>query len=241
MNLSIDLENTPMLMTKNKEEVRVCHEACGDTKFHMYVNLDKKIWHCHKCSSGGRLAIQHKSVLDEKFDQLLKTTMDNYWSSHKDSWKQYTPREVKHTLPLSEDMIIHPDNWGYEYLQRRGITLDQIQKYNIIYSVEKSGPYKNTVIFPIYDKMGCSAEINWKLQYFVARRWDKTEPKYINAPWPKNDTLFFTRHSPGTIIMQGEENIYIIVEGILDALAIERAGYRAIALLGKTATSQQLK
>jgi DNA primase len=74
------------------------------------------------------------------------------------------------------------------------------------------------------------------INYFVCRKYDNSKPKYVNAPWPKGDTLFIAEPQKKIKVLAPP----IIVEGIFDAIAVARIGYRGIAVLGKSITSPQL-
>src|SRR6202008_3864914 len=54
--MNLDLTNA--IPTNKKEEVRInCPICSDDTKYHMYVNTVKNVYHCHKCNSSGKLKL----------------------------------------------------------------------------------------------------------------------------------------------------------------------------------------
>lgn len=215
-------------------EYRICCPYCDDESFHMYCNLSKMLYHCFKCEAKGRIQMGMKPFDSlDKFEEMV----------HKVRFKPKTvtvPIAIKEnwvrTLPLSKPLgSLALDGDALQYLIDRGVPTEQRDRYCRV-SIEESGPYKDTIIFPIYEPHTGHVAVPDRLKYFVARRYTDKQPKYINAPWPKDDTLF---------IVDGRGNRCadlnaVIVEGIFDALAVARAGYCAYALLGKRATGQQL-
>ena len=100
------------------------------------------------------------------------------------------------------------------YLTNRGITKEDIIKYNIGYC--ESGKYNNCIVIPSYDKDGI-------LNYFTARSFDKNSSIKYKNPDVSRDIipfeLFINWNIPITLC-----------EGPFDALAIKR---NVIPLLGK--------
>ena len=108
------------------------------------------------------------------------------------------------------------------YLKNRGISKDDILKYNIGYCT--SGRYRNMIIIPSYDANGT-------LNYFTGRSFEK-EPytKYRNPEASRNIVpfeLFINWNIP-----------VILCEGPFDAIAIKR---NVIPLLGKNIQSNLMK
>jgi hypothetical protein len=100
------------------------------------------------------------------------------------------------------------------YLSNRGITYEDILKYNIGYCDE--GLYTNRVIIPSYDDNG-------QLNFFVGRDIFESKMKYRNSPTTK-DVIGFE------LFINWDEPI-VLCEGPFDAIAIKR---NAIPLFGKT-------
>ncbi len=231
MNITLEwLTSQPFEMVgNNKECIYKCPDC--DTK-HLYVNIEKTLWYCFKCGIGGRVQTTNNTMPDlSTFKDKEKPWFENKVLSDivdKVSIKSLPLNiKLKHISGYSETI----EEFGARaYLYSRGIKQDEIDTYDIRLSIERSGPCKKSIVFPIY------AKDSNVLDYFVCRKYDKSEPKYINAPWPKNDTLFIADANKG-----GPNYPWVICEGIFDALAVCRVEYNAIALLGKTATSQQLK
>ena len=217
-----------------KNEVRINCIICDDTKLHMYINMDKKVYYCQKCGAGGKLGTDESLSLSE-WEMVIRMNKYELGIKPIDMESSLLPAR---TLPLCEvlrrprDMVDENRSMlkAYKYLKHRGISDSFIVNNNVLLSNEISGPYKNTIIFSIYSMD--------KLKYFVGRKYDGSEPKYVNAPWPKGDTIYVvTRDDYRKIV---NPSCFVIVEGIFDAIAVAKAGYKAIALLGKKANNEQM-
>ena len=245
-------------------EYRICCPYCDDDKFHMYCNLSKMVYHCFKCEAKGKIATNvNVPVLDNfkeaqkaiynymTLDTLEKKFIHPYIGIKPKTMAEYVIRKENNMLsPKVIKSLPHSTTFGnckdedievaaYKYLRRRGITSDEIHKY-CRFSLEKSGPYQETVIFPIYNELGMSDKNDGQLKSFVCRRYTDRQPKYINAPWPKEDTLFIAvdeSHRINNI----KPSTVVIVEGVFDALAVARAQYTGVAILGKKATTLQIQ
>ena len=100
------------------------------------------------------------------------------------------------------------------YLTKRGVTFDDILRYQIGYCSE--GDYKNRIIIPSFDADNT-------LNYFIAREFFDGSMKYKNPPVSKNVVMFENQ-------INWREPI-VLVEGAMDAISVRR---NAIPLLGKT-------
>jgi len=103
------------------------------------------------------------------------------------------------------------------YLQRRGITYEDILKYNIGYCDQ--GLYTNRVIIPSYSEDG-------QLNFFVGRDIFESKMKYRNSPTPKDVVGF-------ELFINWDEPI-VLCEGPFDAIAID-----GVAIGGSNINYQQ--
>ncbi len=102
------------------------------------------------------------------------------------------------------------------YLQKRGVTEEDILKYNIGYC--ETGKYANSVIVPSYNKSG-------QLNYFISRSFEKEPGRKYNAPsCNKNELIGLEYYINWKVPV-------ILCEGIFDAIALKR---NAVPLFGKT-------
>ncbi len=130
------------------------------------------------------------------------------------------PKEFKSLLEVTPHDIV--GRHALAYLKARGITRDDIIKYNMGYC--EKGRYANHIVIPSYDENG-------SLNYFTARTFDKSNPvKYKNPSTSRNIIPF-------EIFINWNVPV-ILCEGPFDALAIKR---NVVPLLGKTIQPSLMK
>ena len=112
-------------------------------------------------------------------------------------------------------------NIARKYLYDRGITDNDILKYNIGYCI--AGEFSDRIIIPSYDQ-------NNQLNFYVARSFNRSYAKYKN-PEASKDIIVFEN------LINWNQPI-IICEGVFDAMAIRR---NAIPILGKNISKSLLK
>ena len=184
----------------------------------LQINTKTGKWHCWISNEGGHNLFQlfrklkvSNAIMDELFQLVGKP---KYYRDDSVTPKKEVVNLPKDFLSLA---IKHPSpvyKQASNYLMSRGITGDDILRYNIGYC--DSGPYTNRVIIPSYDKNG-------SLNYFVGRDIYKNKLKYKNPPVSKNIIGF-------ELFINWDEPI-VLCEGVFDAIAIKR---NAIPLFGKT-------
>ena len=187
----------------------------------LQVNIVTGKWHCWVSNAGGHNLFQLFKKLNATNDQftelrgIVDETSYGYESKEvKKERKVELPKEFlslvyKHPSPVYKNAMM--------YLQRRGITYEDILKYNIGYCDQ--GLYTNRVIIPSYDEDG-------QLNFFVGRDIFESKMKYRNSPTPKDVVGF-------ELFINWDEPI-VLCEGPFDAIAIKR---NAIPLFGKTILS----
>jgi DNA primase len=109
-----------------------------------------------------------------------------------------------------------------KFLKKRGITQEDIIKYNIGFCNE--GSYKDRVIIPSYDE-------NSTLNYFIARTFIDGPTKYKNPPTDAKSVI-------GWELYINWDAPIILVEGIFDALTVKR---NVIPLFGKLIHEKLMK
>jgi DNA primase len=181
-------------------------------------------WHCWVCNKKGKslyILLKQAGASKDKLDEVNSLCKSNYN-------KVYTEKVVN-TLKLPKEYIpLFPDDktitWkqAYYYLKSRGITDDDILKYNIGYC--EYGLYANMIIIPTYDADG-------RLNYFTARSFDKNAYIKYRNPQVSRDII------PNEHMINWKVPI-VICEGLFDAIAIKR---NAIPLLGKNIQSELMK
>ena len=207
---------------KGNEQAHHC-PFCNHHKKKLQVNLETQKWHCWVCDArGARItSLLKKLRIDFKTIQKINDIYGDY--EYKPNVEDYPdklelPKEFK-SLYHKPKSINPFYNQAIGYLKRRGITMDEVLKYNIGYC--EDGLYGGRVIIPSYNEDG-------ELNYFVARSFYEDEKmKYKNPPVSRNVVVFDNQ-------INWNEPI-TLVEGVFDAFSVKR---NAIPLLSKFLLNQ---
>lgn len=125
----------------------------------------------------------------------------------------------------------------YEHLKSLGFKDEEIFKTGIILKNERGKIYDrffNRLMFPIFD-------VRDRIIAFGGRVLDNSLPKYVNSP--ENDIYFKGKNLYALNLAKREklENI-IIVEGYMDAIALQKSGFtNSVASLGTALTENQAR
>ena len=196
---------------------------CTHHKNKMEINLRttskrENFWHCWVCGAKGKTLLSlfkkikaPQGKINELNILIVPAKKDNHTSDILEFPKEFI--SLSNTI---EDKIAQIEaKHAIKFLKKRGITQDDIIKYNIGFC--KEGKYEGRVIIPSYDE-------DKKLNYFIARDYkDATPQKYKNPPVSAKDVIGFE------LYINWDAPI-ILVEGIFDALTIKR---NVIPLFGK--------
>lgn len=186
------------------------------------INLDTAGYNCFACGESGKSFKTLFKKLKVK-PALYKELYSIIGEQFKPNYGKVKEKEVGLKLPDEFLSIAIPNNsleyrHALNYIKKRGITRDDILRYNIGYC--ESGVYKNRIIIPSYDK-------DANLNFFSARDFlNSSYLKYLLPPWSKDiigNELYINWNEPITL-----------VEGSFDQLAIRN---NAIPLFGKTLSS----
>ena len=188
----------------------------GDGKGNLEVNTERLIYKCWSCGDShgthgpvGKLIDIWGNRKQKKIFDLIRPKDDEV----------IKPKVQKVRLPegyvkfKDSNPILIPHKEAYNYLKKRGVTDDIIEKFDIGYTIK--GDFKNRIIVPSYDSKN-------ELNYFIARSWIKTKMKYKNPTIPK-DTIIFNESR-----IDFTKDIYLL-EGAFDSIFVENS----IPLLGK--------
>jgi len=187
----------------------------------LQINVKTQKWHCWVSGTGGRTLFQllkKVNASNQHFDELRELVGD---LPH---YKKETDTRLKKVVQLPYEFITFGNSTdsivkrhALSYLYKRGITDDDILKYNIGYCDD--GLYSNRIIIPSYDSDG-------QLNFFVGRDFYNSKMKYRNSPTSK-DIIGFD------LFINWDEPI-ILCEGVFDAMTFKR---NAIPLFGKNIMS----
>ena len=181
-------------------------------------------WACWVCGAKGRTVRGlfrkigvTKQVLDQLSRIIVKTDYNDQDSKMFDG---VLPEEYKFLLDAKPTDILAKH--ARLYLKKRGITEEDIIKYQIGYCDE--GNYAERIILPSYDDKG-------NINFFVGRSFDPEIRLKYKYPQASRDLI------PFEMFINWDVPI-VLCEGGFDMLAIKR---NVIPLLGKTITPKLMK
>lgn len=192
---------------------------CNHRKPKLVVNIKTGKYNCWTCHPPTKGNTPVSLLVKLKAPREAVAEMKSYFSSDKteiESVQYETVHLPKEFLSLSEPEDSLDYKRALSYAKSRGITEEDILKYNIGYC--KHGRYADRLIVPSYDANG-------RINYFVARSYNKRSGTSYDAPSCNKEEII------------GFENTInwkvpvILCEGAFDAIAIKR---NAIPLFGKT-------
>jgi len=204
--------------------------SCHHHNHKMTINIEKSVFNCWHCGikgksflyllklAGATILPQYKKIFSEGVKKNIED-IDNLFGTEikeKTSSKLILPKRYENLFRNIEKAFYKP---AVEYLQKRGVTKEDILKYDIHYSVSDQ-----RILFPSYDR-------EHGLNYYVARTIQPHESyKYKNAAASKRDVIF-NEH-----LVEWDKPLYI-VEGIFDAILSRK---NAVPILGSNVGSGSL-
>ena len=181
-------------------------------------------WHCWVCDKKGKKLYQLFRAVEVSPDVMaeLKAIVKYVGPDNKVQVEEKIalPKEFKTFENLKQVDV--EGRQALAYLKNRGLTIDDILKYNIGYCA--TGRYAKMVIIPSYDANG-------QLNYFTGRSFEKDPYVKYRNPSVSRDIIPFELFINWDIPL-------ILCEGPFDALSIKR---NVIPLLGKNIQSKLMK
>jgi len=190
--------------------------CCNHYKPKLEIDLSTQFWHCWVCNAKGRKlytlfkrANASKSQIDD-----LNTEVGNYVPVREKANTQSVALPPEFQLILNGNKNNPEFRNALHYLKGRGITREDIVRYNIGYC--ETGEYSGMIIIPSYNDNGI-------LNFFTGRSYYKDATFKHKNPKVSKDIIGFE------LLINWNEPI-TIVEGAFDAIAAKR---NAIPLFGK--------
>ena len=200
---------------------------CTHHKNKMEVSLRttakrENFWHCWVCGAKGKTLLSlFKKIKapQDKINELNILIIPDKAGKNIEIGVLELPKEfialTNHETLITDRVAQIESKHALRFLRSRGITVEDIIKYNIGFC--KEGKYGHRIIIPSYDN-------NRKLNYFIARDYKgETPQKYKNPPVAAKDVIGFE------LYINWDAPI-VLVEGMFDALTIKR---NVIPLFGK--------
>ena len=199
--------------------------SCNHRKKKLTVNLVTQQFQCWVCNFKGHRAfklLKEAKATPKAYDNLKSIDLEYKFKKS----NQPKPEQSLLKLPNGVEPILSSSailsKHALHYLTGRGVTQQDIVKYNIQYC--ETGDLKNMVVIPSYDNSG-------HINYYVGRSFDKNAYiKHKLAPATK-DIIGFDLYINWDLPV-------ILCEGAFDAMAIKR---NAIPLFGKRISSTLMK
>ncbi len=212
-----------------KELVGKCW-ACGKPD-HLYINRFTGNWHCFagSCEASGTLAsaiMRIQSVTLAEARRIVANEQLPYIPGLKDELRERLEavgepevERVAVDLPPEFKPCWDGKCWRVPvYLRERGVTKEQLARFGVGFC--RGGRYAGRVVFPVRSPWGYS---------FTTRLATPGMLRYLSGP------------EAGKLLFGWQESLphhsttlpVVLVEGPFDCLAVDRAGFPSLALLGK--------
>ena len=147
----------------------------------LQINIITQKWHCWISNQGGHKLYQLFKKVNATHEQLTELRgivgESKSLSSNLEKVKEKVCVLPKEFLSLHHSHNSTTYKHAIFYLNKRGITKEDILKYGIGYCEE--GMYTNRIIIPSYDENG-------QLNFFVGRDIFESKMKYRNSPTQKD-------------------------------------------------------
>lgn len=200
---------------------------CNHKKPKLEINFNtndkgENPWECWVCETRGRTIrslLKQLKISGPQAQEVLQYIKKGEQVEYQVEKSIELPKEFQ---PLfSAPTTSFSANIARKYLYDRGITDNDILKYNIGYCI--AGEFSDRIIIPSYDN-------NNQLNFYVARSFNRSYAKYKN-PEASKDVIVFEN------LINWNQPI-VICEGVFDAMAIRR---NAVPILGKNISKSFLK
>ena len=188
-----------------------------DGKGNLEINYAQHVFKCWVCGEThntkghlGYLIDRYGKRKDKELYELIRP--DEFKRVDKEYDELKLPKDFK--LATDGNQYHIPFREMRNYLKRRGVTDEMIEKHQIGYSLE--GDYAYRIIIPSFDEEG-------ELNYYTGRSWNPNSKSKYKNPEAEKQIIIFNES-----LIDWEQDIYLC-EGPFDSLFLPNS----IALLGK--------
>lgn len=240
------LEEYVDVKSGSRDEIRLqeCPE-CTNSKWKLYVNVEKFTFFCQRCQWGSRIGdiarlmagVSGRHINDIKIEiasMVLPATSGDEFAGILAKRLTGPPAPeveelVPELLPGSQAFTGLTGAKVTEYALSRGLTEDIVNQYKLRYAVKVRNTLGPWLVFPVY-----FYDIPVAYQ---GRRITDTDPRYRSSEnvgkwlWP------LTPENLENMAVRGE---VILVEGVFDAIALIKLGYAALCTFGCSLKPQQI-
>lgn len=225
--------NAGHVTPSGRDHVQTDCPLCGKAA-HLYVNTVTGAWDCKKCGEAGgpvRLIVAMERVSTGEARRILASQALPYIPRLKGELREMLDATKARPAAPKVDVDLPPEYlpcWDGTtlrvpvYLRERGVSDDEIKRFRLGYC--ERGRYAGRVVFPVASLYGRS---------FTTRLTVRGEPRYLAGD--EAGRLIF-----GWDVALEVGPPYVVCEGPMDALAVYRAGFAPMALMGKTLRRSQL-
>jgi DNA primase len=191
-------------------KITCVNPLCDDETDHLWINLEKSVYHCWKCGYAGKI-VNNKEIMkilrQQKYRAPAKKT------STTDSLSLIKPEEFVTIGSLKKD------HQARKYIDSRGITVETCEENGVMYSPQ--GKLYGRLVFPI---RSMNQIVGWQGRSI----YDKN-PKYI--VFGKKSSGFYSMRA-----MPDYQKFVIIFEGVFDVLKVPDFG---LCIFGKKISPEQ--
>lgn len=198
-----------------------------DNKYNLEVSFSLGKFHCWSCGNAGPISrlikMRGGKPLADEYFRIIQDLKDNKYYNldlFKDNGDFFEEQYIKLPKTFQKiDLATCRDKSLKAYLEKRKITQDIIDKYNIGRTTwdEEDWTWRNRIIFPSYNAVG-------DLNYFIGRTYKDNDKrnKYKNCDADKNKIVLHEDK------ICWDADIYL-VEGAIDCIYYQNS----ISLMGK--------
>jgi len=234
----------------DERQIETCPE-CGDTRYKLYVNVEKKRWLCQHCDWGRgkgdvvelmaavsdrhetsiRIELLSTAIPAIQGDPGLTQALNEIFSAPTLDVEMQTVTDVE--LPGVQSFAGITSQQVLAYATFRGLTDIDVQRMQLRSAYKLPGrrrPVRGPwLVFPV---RVANRNVAWQ-----GRKVVSGDPKYLSSAnihdwlWPLDD-LFFKVYKPGAPIA--------LVEGVFDAWGMLRYNIAALCTFGKTISDTQI-